>query len=85
MLVKTTLEIPDPLFHRAKAAAGARGQTLKQLVNEALRDKLARPEKESQPGRMKLFGSLREHSVEIRRIDKAIGAEFGRIDSEIWK
>jgi hypothetical protein len=39
--VKTTLEIPDPLFRRAKATAAERGQTLKQLVTEALQEKLA--------------------------------------------
>ena len=36
--MKTTLEIPDPLFRQAKAAAAARDQTLEQLVNGALRD-----------------------------------------------
>ena len=83
--MKTTLEIPDPLFRRAKAAAAARGQTLKQLVNEALRDKLAKPETESQPGWMKHFGAMKDHSAELRRIDSVIEDEFERIDPEAWK
>jgi hypothetical protein len=83
--VKTTLEIPDPLFRKAKATAAARGQTLKQLVNEALRDKLAKPDTEKQPGWMKLFGAMKEHSAELRRIDTAIKNEFERIDHEDWK
>ncbi len=83
--MKTTLEIPDPLFRKAKAAAAARGQTLKQLVNEALRDKLAKPEEKSSPSWMKLFGTLKGHSAELGRIDTAIEAEFGRVDPEAWK
>lgn len=83
--MKTTLEIPDPLFRKAKAAAAARGQTLKQLVNEALRDKLAKPEARNPPAWMKLCGALKAHSAELRRIDKAIEDEFERIDPEAWK
>ena len=83
--VKTTLEIPDPLFRKAKATAAARGQTLKQLVNEALRDKLTKPDAEEQPGWMKLFGSMKKHSAELRRIDAAIEDEFERVDHEEWK
>ena len=83
--MKTTLEIPDPLFRKAKAAAAARGQTLKQLVNEALRDKLTKPAEESREGWMKLFGAIKEHSAELHRIDTAIEEEFERIDPEAWK
>ena len=39
--MKTTLEIPDLLFRKAKSTAAERGQTLKQLVTEALQEKLA--------------------------------------------
>ncbi len=83
--MKTTLEIPDPLFRKAKAAAAARGQTLKQLVNEALRDKLKEPQAEGEPPWLKYFGSMKEHSAELRRIDAAIEEQFERIDSEIWE
>jgi hypothetical protein len=38
--VKTTIEIPDPLFRKAKSRAVERGQTLKALVTEAREDKL---------------------------------------------
>ncbi len=34
--MKTTLEIPDALFRKAKATAALRGQSLKELVNAAL-------------------------------------------------
>jgi hypothetical protein len=38
--MKTTLEIPDPIFRRAKAAAAERGIPFRALVSEALADKL---------------------------------------------
>ena len=39
--MKTTLEMPDKLFRRAKATAAQRGQSLKQLVTVALERELA--------------------------------------------
>jgi hypothetical protein len=32
--------MPDPLFRKAKSKAAERGQTLKELMTEALEDKL---------------------------------------------
>ena len=84
-LVKITLEIPDPLFRKAKAVAAAQGQTLKQRVNEALRDKLMKPEKIGEPAWMKFFGAMKEHPEERRRIDLAVEEAFERIDPEVWK
>lgn len=37
---KTTLEMSEALFRRAKATAASRGQTLKQFVTEALEKEL---------------------------------------------
>jgi len=38
--MKTTLEIPDAIFRRAKSAAAARGVPLREFVTEAVKDKL---------------------------------------------
>jgi predicted component of type VI protein secretion system len=35
--MKTTIEVPDELYRRAKAAAALRGRKLKDLVTEGLR------------------------------------------------
>ena len=59
--MKTTIEIPDPLFRRAKSRAAERGQTLKQLVTDALREKLANdsgPGSSAKPAWMRGFGEL---------------------------
>lgn len=42
--IKTTLEMSDSLFRRAKATAASRGQTLKQFVTGALEKELGSKE-----------------------------------------
>lgn len=39
--VKTTLEIPDAIFRRAKSVAAERGIPLREFVTQAVKDKLA--------------------------------------------
>jgi hypothetical protein len=41
-LIKTTVEIPDALFRRAKATAAERGVPLKDLLTDAVREHLQR-------------------------------------------
>jgi len=47
-LVKTTVELPDDLYRRAKAQAALRGRKFKELVEEGLRMVLAAPEDKNQ-------------------------------------
>jgi hypothetical protein len=83
--MKTTLEIPDLLFRKAKSTAAERGQTLKQFVTEALQEKLAvntdkaRP---SGPGWMEGFGKLRRLRKETQRIQARIDERFEVIEPE---
>ncbi len=39
--MKTTFDLPDPLLRRAKAAAADQGRPLRDLVADALKDKLS--------------------------------------------
>ena len=39
--MKTTLEIPDPTFRKAKATAGALGIPLREFVTQAVEEKLS--------------------------------------------
>jgi hypothetical protein len=84
MGVKTTIEIPDALFRRAKSAAAERGIPLRALVSEALTDKLRGRAGEDKPW-LKTFGELRSLRNETARINRIIEEEFGRIDPEDWK
>jgi hypothetical protein len=77
--MKTTLERPNQLLRQAKAAAGERGQSLKEFVTEALRDKLvpdrgrARAE---EPAWMQGFGKLKRLHKETVRVQSIIDQEF---------
>jgi hypothetical protein len=47
-VVKTTVELPDDLYRRAKAEAALRGRKLKDLIEEGLRLALEAPRKAPQ-------------------------------------
>jgi len=79
--VKTTIEVPDALFRRAKSVAAQRGIPLRALVSEALTEKLRAAESEEKPW-VKSFGKLRGLHKETLRIDKIIDQEFGQIEPE---
>ena len=73
--MKTTLEMPDQLFRRAKATAAQRGQSLKQLVTVALERELAGPApgagiSKHRQAEVKAF--LRE----LKKISRKIGAAW---------
>ena len=86
--MKTTIEIPDKTLRRAKALAAAKGITLKELVTEAIEDKLRLGAKRSEmeePAWMKLHGAFAKSDHlrrETRRIQKLIDEEFERINPE---
>jgi predicted HicB family RNase H-like nuclease len=82
--VKTTLEIPEPLFRKAKATAARQGHTLKQLIQEALSEKIARIDGTSRRQKpwMAMAGGLKHLHSENRRIERVIEAEFENIEPE---
>lgn len=83
--MKTTLEIPDPLFREVKSKAAARGQTLKAFVNQALREKLTQRASlagVSEPEWMRGFGKLRHLRKETERIQVRIREAFEVVEPE---
>jgi hypothetical protein len=83
--MKTTLEMPDALFRKAKATAAERGQSLKDFVTEAVRDKLNRgnPQREvSAQVWMQGFGVLRRLHRETVRVQSLVDEEFEIIEPE---
>ena len=83
--MRTTLEIPDALFRRAKARAAERGQTLKELVTEALQEKLTAGTGKAvsaEPEWMRGFGKLRRLRKETKRIQARIDEVFEVIERE---
>jgi hypothetical protein len=82
--MKTTLEIPDQLFRRAKSFAAEKGIPLRELVSDALAEKLRGGGNDEKPW-MKSFGKLRNMREETKRINKVIEETFGQIDPEDWR
>lgn len=80
--MKTTLDLPDGLFRKAKATAAERGQSLKDFVSEALRDKLLAGGSSGQPEWMQGFGKLKHLHKETVRIQSEIDQEFGVVEAE---
>lgn len=82
--MKTTLEIPDPVFRRAKAMAASRGIPLRQFVTEAVEDKLRASSPAAEKPWLRLAGKLRHLHSETARINQRIEQEFERIEPEEW-
>jgi hypothetical protein len=82
--MKTTLEIPDSVFRRAKSKAAERGIPLRQFVTEAVEDKLKATPSAGQKPWMKHVGKLKDLRKETQRIKKVIEQAFERVDPEMW-
>ena len=82
--MKTTVEIPDDLFKRAKVLAAQEGVSMKQLITESLRQRVARHSAETtlEPAWKRAFGAMRAYRKENRRIEKIIEQEFEQIEPE---
>ena len=84
--MKTTIELPESLFRRAKSTAAQEGVTLKQLLTEALESRLdvriGTPNAKSAPKWMRAYGALHHLRKERKSIERAIDAEFEKIDPE---
>lgn len=80
--MKTTLEIPDAVFRRAKSVAARRGIPLRELVTEAVKDKLADADKAADKPWMAAFGKLRRLRKETARINRRIENEFEQVEAE---
>ena len=82
-MMKTTLEMPDSLFRRAKSVAAERGIPLRQFVTEAVREKLRITPRE-RPW-LKHLGQLKHLRKEKKRIEKRVQSAFEEIDREVWR
>ena len=81
--MKTTLEIPDFLFRRAKSVAAERGIPLRQFVTEAVQEKLKVTSQEK-PW-MKHLGKLKHLRKESREVEKRVEEAFEQIERELWR
>lgn len=82
--MKTTLEIPDPIFRRAKSVAAQRGVALRVFVTEAVEEKLAAASEKREKPWVQLAGGLKHLRKETARINAVMKREFEQIEPEDW-
>jgi hypothetical protein len=80
--MKTTLEIPDGTFRRAKAKAVALGIPLREYVTQAVEEKLAQSGRSVSKPWLECAGELAHLHSETVRIQKLIDREFEQIEPE---
>ncbi len=84
--MKTTIELSETLFRRAKSMAAHEGVTLKQLLTEALESRLdvrrSGRNGKNVPRWMHAYGALRHLRHERKTIERAIESEFEKIEPE---
>jgi len=87
--VKTTMELPDALLRETKAFAARRGLSLRQVMVEALaqklRDEQGKPE--SKPW-LQAFRSIERDEVlrqELVRLRQRTETEFEQVNPEEWR
>ena len=80
--MKTTLEIPDAIFRRAKAKAAEKNIPLRQFVSDAVAEKLQAESPDRAKAILRLAGGLRHLRGESSRISRLIEREFESIEPE---
>ena len=83
--MKTTLEIPNLVFCRAKSVAAQRGIPLSAFVTEAVEEKLEASLKREEKPWVRLAGGLKHLHTETVRINRIIKSEFEKIEPEDWE
>ncbi len=80
--MKTTLEIPDSIFRRAKSFAAQRGIALRAFVTKAVEEKLAGASHGDEKPWVSQAGALRHLHKETVRINGIMSCEFEKIKPE---
>ena len=84
--MKTTIELPDPLFRSAKAHAAQEGLSLRIFFERAVTSELRRKrEAVTAPGWKRSFGKLKGIKATTRELQRVVDREFSRIEPETWK
>ena len=83
--MKTTIEIPDELFKKAKATAALHGESLRTLVCDALEARMASlaQTQTDRPGWRGVFGLADPKSV--ARLDALIAGDLEDVDPSEWR
>lgn len=84
--MKTTIEIPDELFRRAKAEAALRGESLKAFIGAAVAERLRAGPGGSvapEPGWRAVFGRVEPEAA--AEVDAVVERDLEIVDPEDWR
>jgi hypothetical protein len=83
--MRTTIDMPDELFRRTKATAALAGETIKEFVTTAVRERLERqaPGSARSVGWRAVFGLARVEDTE--QVDRIIRADLEEVNPEDWQ
>lgn len=83
--MKTTIEIPDDLMRHTKATAAMAGETLKDFVTTAIRERLERHSVALSPPRgwRSVFGQATRE--EVAEVDAVVTADLEQVDPDEWR
>jgi hypothetical protein len=83
--MKTTIEIPDELFKRAKATAALQGESLRELICDAIETHLASVSspRTDRSGWRSVFGLADPKT--LARVDELIDEDLERLDPAEWR
>ena len=81
--MKTTLEIPDPTFRKAKATANALGIPLREFVTQAVEEKLSLSSRSQGKPWLECAGELAHLHEKTMRIQRIIDQEFEQIEPKV--
>jgi len=84
--MKTTLEIPDPVFRQAKARAAEQGIPLRQFVSDAVEKELKSNDDAAAKRKalLAMAGGLRHLRADHKRVRAILEKEFRKIEPEEW-
>ena len=82
--MKTTVEIPDQTFRKAKATASSLEIPLREYVTLAFEEKLSQGKRSAAKPRLECAGELAHLHEETLLIQKIIDEEFEKIEPEAW-
>jgi len=79
--VKTTVDLPDALFRKAKATAAELGISLKQFITKAVESRLANPLPDVSPGTKPWIRILESHPRVPKKVLVALNRRVAEADA----
>ena len=81
--MKTTVEIPDDLYRRAKSRAAESGQSFRSLLVDALRARLY--DEGNTTSLDDVFGALAAEKDAVYQVQRSVDRDLKQVDPDEWR